>query len=320
MSEKIIRCDCDHDNVKIEEKVFQQAGIDYSWHHCIEQDDVIKECSGATVFLNQYAYMDEKIFKALPTLKCIVRYGVGVDNVNLKDATKYGVQVCNVPDYGTCEVADQALALMMTLTRKVSFVNEQIRKGTWDYSETIPVHRLSDCTVGIIGLGRIGTEFAKRVNSLGCRTIAYDVAFSDKTRTFSDIAEKVDLNTLLKESDIISIHCSLNDSTNNLIDENAFKKMKNSSFIINVARGGIIDEAALLKALEKKMIAGAGLDVVKDEHLDKENPLLKFDNFIVSPHMAWYSEESALDLKKKAAEEAVRFINGEKVRNPVNTL
>lgn len=320
MKEQIIICDCDHENVDTEKSVFNKAGIDFSWHHCVTQEDVINECQGAKAFLNQYVYMDEKIFTAIPTLKCIVRYGVGVDNINLKDATKYGVQVCNVPDYGTNEVADQALAIMMGLVRKLCFVNEKVREGVWDYTETIPVHRLAGSTVGIIGLGRIGTQFSIRAKALGCRVIAYDNAFGDPDRKFPDDVEQVSLETLLKESDIISIHCSLNEDTKNMIDGEALSKMKKTAFIVNVARGGIIDEDALDKALTEGTIAGAGLDVVKSERLDKDSSLLKHKNFIVSPHMAWYSEEAAYDLNRKAAEEAVRFIKGEKVLYPVNKL
>lgn len=320
MSDKIIICDCDHDNVDAEAEVFKKAGVSFSWHHCVKQEDVIRDCNGATVYLNQYAHMDKNIFKAVPTLKCVVRYGVGVDNVNLKDADEYGVQVCNVPDYGTCEVADQALALMMGLVRKVTLVNNDIRNGIWNYAETIPVHRLAVSTVGIIGLGRIGSQFAKRVKALGCRVIAYDVAFGESDRTFPDFVEQVSLEEVLKQSDIISIHSSLNEQTMNLIGKKEFAMMKPSAYIINVARGGIINEDALLDALENKKIAGAGIDVVKAEHLDKDSPLLKYKNLIVSPHMAWYSEEAALDLKRKAAEEAVRFVKGEKVHYPINKI
>ena len=153
----------------------------------------------------------------------------------------------------------------------------------------------------------------------GCRVIAYDIAFNGPDRVFPEDVEKVSLDTLLKESDIVSLHCSLNNETRNMIDEQAILKMKNTAYLVNVARGGIIDEDALDKALTEGLLAGAGLDVVKSEHLDSDSPLLKHDNFIVSPHMAWYSEEAALDLKRKAAEEAVRFINGEKVSYPVNS-
>lgn len=320
MDEKIIICDCDHQNVEEEKKIFDAAGYPFRWHHCMTQEEVIKQCKGAVVFLNQYVHMDEKIFQAIPTLKCVVRYGVGVDNVNLKDATKYGVQICNVPDYGTNEVADHALALMMSLVRKVYQVNAEIREGIWDYRRAIPVFRNAESTVGIIGLGRIGQAFAQRVRALGCRVIAYDNAFGDPSRSFPDEIEQASLEKVLTESDVISIHCSLNQETMGLIGAQQLAMMKPSAYLINVARGGIIDEAALDDALTNKIIAGAGLDVVKTERLHSDNCLLRHSNFLVSPHMAWYSEQSAVELNRKAAEEAVRFMRGDPVRCPVNRV
>lgn len=318
--EKIVICDLDHKDIAPEMAVLDKAGYEYKWLKCQSQEEVIEKCKGATVLLNQYVRMDEKIFSALPEVKCIVRYGVGVDNVNVDDATKYGVQVCNVPDYGTREVADQALSHMMMLVRKLNISNKLIREGIWDYQYHIPVKRLSETTVGVFGIGRIGTEFAKRVNALGCKVIAYDINYGKPGRTFPDFVEFVSFEELLEKSDIISIHSPKDETTYHAFSKNEFEKMKDTAYIINVSRGGIIDEDALCYALQNKLIAGAGLDVVEKEPLTKDCPLLKFDNFTISPHAAWYSEESAVELKRKVAEEAVRFMNGEKVHYPINNL
>lgn len=317
MNEQVIICDCDHKDIAEERAVLEAAGYSYSWHHCMTQDEVIAECQGATVFLNQYVRMDKRIFEAIPTLKCIVRYGVGFDNVNLDDAAKYGVRVCNVPDYGTNEVADQALAFMMSLVRKTYQVNKRVREGAWDYTETIPVFRTTGKTVGIIGLGRIGKAFAKRALALDSRVIAYDVLAGTEGFFCPPGVEMVSLDTLLRESDVISIHAALNETSRGMIDRAALGKMKPTAYIINVARGGIIDEEALDEALENKTIAGAALDVVASESLKADAPLLRHENFLVSPHMAWYSEESSRELKQKAAEEAVRFMRGEPLRCPI---
>lgn len=317
MNEQVIICDCDHQDIAEERAVLDAAGYSYAWHHCATQEEVIRSCQGATVFLNQYVTMDRRIFAAIPTLRCIVRYGVGYDNVNLQDAADWGVRVCNVPDYGTNEVADQALAFMMALTRKVCLVNGRVRQGVWDYTETIPVYRNTGRTVGIIGLGRIGRAFASRVLALGCRVVAYDVLAEAKTFRCPPGIEMVPLDTLLRESDVISIHCSLNSSSRGMIDGAALDKMKPSAYLINVARGGIIDEAALDRALEENRIAGAALDVVASERLPADAPLLRHPNLLISPHMAWYSEESSRELKRKAAEEAVRFLRGEPLRCPI---
>lgn len=319
-NEKIMICDCDHQDVEAERAVLKNAGYDCVWLHCKDQQEVIEKCRSAVVLLNQYVKMDKNIFEALPNVKCVVRYGVGVDNVNLEDANTYGVQICNVPDYGTREVADQALALMMALTRKVVLSNTLIRQGIWDYRREIPIHRMSAMTVGIYGMGRIGSEFAKRVHVMGCRVIAYEIEAGKKNRVFPDFVEFVSEEDLLEQADIISIHCPLTKDTWHAFGKKQFQRMKKSAYLINVARGGIIDEEALEWALREKEIAGAALDVVEKEPLRADHPLLSYDNFMISPHTAWYSEESAEELKRKAAEEAVRFMKKEPLYYPINLI
>lgn len=318
---KIIICDCDHKDVDTEKAVFDAAGMDFRWLHCMSQDEVIEQCQGAVCFLNQYVRMDEKIFKAIPSLRMVVRYGVGVDNVNLADATRYGVQICNVPDYGTNEVADQALALMLSLTRKTYMIGNMTRAGIWNYIESVPVHRLSTRTVGILGVGRIGAAFARRVHTLGCRVVAYDVRYGESGRVFPDFIEfKPTMDEVLAQADILSLHCALTEESRGMMNAAAFSKMKEGAYFINVARGGLVDEDALEGALSSGRLAGAGIDVVNAEPLSGESPLFRHENVVVTPHMGWYSEESAEELNRKCAEEVVRFLRGEAVRCPVNQL
>jgi D-3-phosphoglycerate dehydrogenase / 2-oxoglutarate reductase len=312
---KIALTDCDHLNVDIEEGVFKEAGFVFNQLQCKTEDDVIKNCEGIQGLMNQYAPITEKVLKSLPDLKVVVRYGVGVDNVNLEAASKYGVQVCNVPDYGMHEVADQALAMMLALTRKVVLNTELVRNGIWDYKRSIPVFRHSAITVGIVGLGRIGKAFAKKVNALGCNIVACEARSVD----VPDYVSLISFDELVKVSDVISIHCPA-DNNIDLFDKDVISKMKNTAYLINVSRGGIVNEPALNNALEKGTIAGAALDVFSKEPVNTECPLLKHKNFICSPHMAWYSEESALELKRKVAEEIIRFAKGEKVNYAINKL
>lgn len=311
---KVIICDLDHKDIVQELEVLNNAGLDVKWLHCKTQDEVIENCKGAVILLNQYVKMDKKIFEALPTVKCVIRYGVGYDNINLNDARAYDVQACNIPDYGTREVADQALAHMMNLVRKISFTNTLIRQGTWDYRKSIPIFRMSDAVVGICGVGRIGTAFAQRVRPLCKRIIAYDSDYGKAGRSFPDFVDFVSFDELLSQSDVLSVHCPRSDETYHLFSKDSFAKMKSTSYFINVSRGGIVKENALFDALKGKQIAGAALDVVEHEPLAPDSPLLTLSNFSISPHSAWYSEQSALDLKTKAAEEAVRFIKGEALK------
>ena len=319
-SQAVIITDCDHYDIDIETNILNQHTIQFQKKQCKTEQDLIDQCQDATVWINQYAPITENVLANCPDLKLVVRYGVGVNNVDVQAATKFGVQVCNVPDYGTQEVADHALACLLTLTRKVSQMSSLVKQGIWDYQKSIPVFRHSEQKVGIIGIGRIGTAFAHRVHALNSQVLAYDPKLTEERKKRApEFVQFVDLETLLKESDIVSIHCPL-DSAYHLIGEEELRKMKRSSYLINVSRGGIINELALDKALTEGWIAGAALDVAEIEPISTDSPLLKHENLYCTPHMGWYSEESAKELKRKVAEEAVRFLQGEQVHYPINNL
>ena len=291
MNEKLVAItDCDHESIEVEAGVLEAAGLKAPWFHCKTEDDLIRDCAGFRSVINQYARFTERVFANLPDLKVIVRYGVGVDNVDLAAATKYGVKVCNVPDYGMYEVADHAMALALALARKIVFNNENVKNGVWEYQKAIPIYRLSTQTVGVIGVGRIGTAFAERAKAFGMKVLVYDEHAAKAGKTL-DYMEVVSLDELLEKSDIISVHCPL-DGNRDLIAAPQLKKMKKNAFLINVSRGGIINEHDLHEALVNNEIAGAACDVFCPEPVSEYNPLLKLQNFLASPHIAWYSEES----------------------------
>lgn len=314
---KICITDCDHADMKQEDAVFAKAGVSYDLMQCHTEDDLIREIAGYDIAINQYAPFTERVLRELsPTLKQVVRYGVGVNNVDLEAATKYGVQICNVPDYGMNEVADQALALTMALWRKVVFIAADTKKGNWDYTKAIPIRRLPGSTVGIIGLGRIGKTYAKRMSGFDVKLIA-----SDPRREAGSEAAGVTIcsfEEVIENADIISVHAPLDETTRNLFNAETFRKMKESAILINTSRGGIVNEDDLYRALRNGEIAGAGIDVIEHEPIAKDHPLLTLDNCILTPHIAWYSEEAASELKRKVAEEALRFLRGEPVAYPVN--
>ena len=247
----------------------------------------------------------------------MVRDGVGVDTVDLKAAAEYGIQVGNVPDYGMNEVADHALALLLMMLRKTDQMNRFTKTTGWDYTQSIPIRRFSEQTVGVVGLGRIGRNFAEKAAALGFRVIGYDPMVNQGERIGN--AEAVSFEELLKQSDAVSLHCPA-DGNQNLFDMEAFRVMKDSAVIVNAARGGIINEEDLDRALKEKVIAGAALDCMKSEPMMTDSSIFENENLIVTPHMAWYSEEAAMELKRKAAEEAVRFAKGEAIHYPVNRI
>lgn len=314
---KIYITDCDHDSVDIEKKVFADAGMSVTLKNAKTEDEVIDQCGDGEIFIVQYAHITRKVMDAIPSMKYIVRYGVGVDTIDMEAATEKGIQVGNVPDYGMNEVADHALALLLDLVRKVGKMNKYTKSEKWDYQPSMPIHRLSEQTVSVVGLGRIGRNFATKAHALGFKILGYDPYF--KATAENNFIKSVSLETLVKESDAISLHIPA-DNNLNLFNADTFKAMKDSAVIINVARGGIINEDDLDQALTNKDIAGAALDCMATEPMPANAPIFKHDNLIVTPHMAWYSEEAASELKRKVAEESVRFAHGEKINYPVNHI
>jgi D-3-phosphoglycerate dehydrogenase len=219
--------------------------------------------------------------------------------------------------YDICDVADHTIMLMLALTRKLFFVDKSIKKFEWDWKKFHPITRIKGKTVGIIGLGRVGRQVAKRLIGFDVNLLAYDPYIPvDVFKTYN--AKKVDYTTLLEQSDIITIHVPLNKETRNMISTNQLKKMKKKAILINAARGGIVDEKALCKALMKKDIAGVGLDVLEEEPIQKDNQLLYFDNVIITPHMGWYSEDTVDEVQRIAAKQVLQCLEGKIPTNLVN--
>ena len=316
---KIVVSDCDHESMSIEEKVLKDAGYSMTLHQCKTEEDLINLCKGASSVMNQYAPFTRRVIEALkPDLKQIVRYGVGVNNVDLEAASDHGVQVCNVPDYGMNEVSDHGIAMMMALVRKIVLMNNLVHKNEWDYQKSIPIFRLSEQTLGVIGLGRIGRLFAKKASAFGFKILGHDIYYKPNAADGTDFITPASIEEIIEKSDVIAVYCPLTDETRDMFNDVAFDKMKKTAYIINTSRGGIINENALAKALAEGKIAGAALDVADKEPLPADSPLRKFDNCLLTPHMAWYSEEAGCELKRKVAEEVVRFSKGEAVHYPVN--
>ena len=259
----VLIVDCDHASVDIERAVLADICPDVPWLRCKTEDDVMAQCAEAEGLIIMYAPMTRRVLAQLPKCKVIVRYGVGVDTVDLKAAAELGIVVSNVPDYGTHEVSDHALAMMLCLTRKIALANTLVKGGQWDFRLMRPIHRHQVQTIGILGIGRIGSAMAHKAHALGMKVLAHDPFVDPATRP--DYVEFVSLDDLLRRSDVLSVHCPLNDSTRYLLDEAKLRLMKPSAYLINTARGSIVDEAALNTLLEAKLLAGAALDVLSTE-------------------------------------------------------
>lgn len=312
----VIVADCDHPDIDIEKKVLSDVCRDLPWLKCRTEDEVIEQCADAEGLIIMYAPLTRRVMQHLKRCKIIARYGVGVDTIDLKAAADLGIVASNVPDYGTQEVSDHALAMMLCLTRKIASTNSLVKRGDWDFRLSQPIFRHQVQTIGIIGIGRIGGAMAHKTHALGMRVIAFD-PYADKTQV-PDYVTLVSLEELLQQSDVVSVHCPLTEATRNLLDEAKLRLMKPTAYLVNTARGSIVDEVALEKLLSEKKLAGAALDVLSSEPGKASHPLFKHDNFLCTPHMAWHSSESAQELKRKAAEEVRRVLRGEAPLYQVN--
>lgn len=254
----------------------------------------------------------------LERCRIIARIGTGLDAIDLDFAARKGIWVTYVPDYSIDEVSTHAIALLLTQARGIVTYANATREGTWD-SSLHYIRRLQGQVLGILGCGRIGQATAAKGRGIGLRVIGYDPFIGPDQLRVQGI-EPVDLETLLRESDYISLHSPLTGDNRNLINAGTLAQMKPSAYLINTARGPLIDEAALLNAVRNGQIAGAALDVFVTEPPAPDNPLLHDPRIIVTPHAAWYSEEAKIDVRQRGAEDVVRVLRGEPPRAPANRL
>ncbi|UPM44724.1 C-terminal binding protein [Halocatena salina] len=257
------------------------------------------------------------VFEAVDSLQVVGRAGIGVDNVDIDAAESHGVTVVHDPAYSVDEVATHALALLLAVARNVHIFDRQTTDGGWNWKEGRPIHRLRGSTLGLVGFGKISRRLAAMVQGMGLDVLAYDPYVPDHEFAHFDV-EPVGFEDLLARSRYVSIHVPLYDDTRHLFDRAAFEQMRNDAIVINTARGPVVDEDALLTALDTDEIAKAGIDVMVSEPPD-ESPLLDREDVIVTPHTSWYSEASRRDLSKHVARDVARVLAGEEPRSPVNT-
>jgi D-3-phosphoglycerate dehydrogenase len=310
----VIITDCDHGNIAQEEAVLRAAGVPHRLHQAKTEDDVIAVARDADAVILQYAPITGRVLDALPKCLVAVRYGVGVDTVDLAAATARGVMVANVPDYCIEEVSDHAIAMLLSLWRGVTAYDRAIRRGSWSTTERPPVPRLAGRVLGVVGVGRIGAQTARKGAGLGMRVIGYDPYLANLPAGVAKVA----MDELLRESDAVTLHMPLTAETRHLVNEAALRKMKPTALLVNTARGGIVDTAALVRALREGWIAGAALDTLEQEPVPRDSPLLSLPNVILNPHASWYSDQSVPELKRKTAETAVAVLRGRRPTSVVN--
>jgi len=284
-----------------------------------EGDDVLKaQVKDAVAVVLIARTLDAGIIGALERCKVILTLSVGYDCVDVGAATAKLIPVCNTPAYCTDEVANHAITLLLALARKIHLILPRSKDAVWDYKYTKPIFNFKDKTLGIIGLGRVGRALVPKAKGFGMKVCAYDPYVEDDIYALLEVERKYELDELLGDSDYISIHTPLTPETFHLIDAAALGKMRKHAVIVNTARGPIIDEGALFEALDKGSIGAAGIDVLESEPPAANNPLLSKDNALVSPHVAWYSEESFEADMIDGMDELERVLRGQRPRFIVN--
>ncbi|MDO4406927.1 MAG: C-terminal binding protein [Eubacteriales bacterium] len=291
-------------------RICAENGVTFEALNCVDEKDVIAQCQDADAILDVYTKLSAETIQALPNCKAFLRFGIGYDTFDVEAATAAGKMVCNVPDYCIEEVATHTVALILDLSHKVKFLADSVESGIWNANVGYPPHRLSGQTVGFIGFGNIARKAAEYMKAFGVEILAYDPYLTEEF-VAGQGAKKVELDELLALSDIVSLHTPLFDSTYHIINEKSIAKMKDGVLLVNTSRGPLIDQDALVAAVESGKIAGAGLDVVEVEPLtDPESPLLRSGRIVVTPHAAYNSVESFAELMEKIAETACNILNG----------
>lgn len=314
---KVVITEAEHESFEPEKEELNKVGAEVVVGQCKTEDEIIKIAKDADGLIVQYASITRRVIKSLKKCKVISRYGIGVDSIDVEAATEHGIWIVNVPEYCIDEVSDHTIALALACVRKVLMLDNAVKRGIWDFKISTPIFRLRNMKLGLVGFGNIARMVSLKAQAFGLIVVAYDPYISSSVMAQNNV-KKVGLEDLLKEADIISLHLPLTKDTKYMFTEKEFKIMKNRAFIINTARGPLIKENDLYRALNEKWIAGAGLDVIEKEPIDLNNNLLKLDNIIITPHVAFYSEESLKDLQRSAAKGVAQVLNGETPSSIVN--
>ncbi|MEP2023401.1 MAG: C-terminal binding protein [Reichenbachiella sp.] len=305
---KVVITDWNFPNIEIEKNIIEAAGHTLIDAQCKTEEEVIELVRDADIVIAQWAPVKAAAIAAMTQCQGIVRYGIGLDNIDLEAAKSKGIPVANVPDYCLNEVADHTVALMMASQRQILSTWDRINQGTWVITSPMTLPPLRQSTLALVGLGRISQRVASRAQAFGMKVIAFDPGL--KAEQFNELnVESVSLEQIWERGDIVSLHCPLMESTQHIINTEVLSKMKSTSIVVNTSRGGLVHTNDLINALNAGTIAGAALDVVEEEPLSGDHPLLKAQNVIVTSHTAWHSGSSITELQTLAAEKAIELLN-----------
>ena len=315
---KVLITDYVWPNTNVEREVLERIDAQAIESDSPDEQRLAELASECDAILTCFAKVTDRVIRSAPNLKVVSRYGVGVDNIAVDTATELGIPVTYVPDYCIEEVADHSMALLLTLARSVVNLNSEVRSGGWDPGVGRPVYRLRGKVVGIVGYGRIGRAVAERARSFGFEIAVHDPYLNESMFPAGQAPKFVSFEELLAAADFVSVHTPLTTDTRHLIGEPELKKMKPSAFLINTCRGPVIDEYALAQALDDGELAGAGIDVLEGEPPPSDHPIRSARNAVITPHTAFYSEESLHELQRRTAQCAADALCGKVPENVYN--
>jgi D-3-phosphoglycerate dehydrogenase len=314
--QKVLYADSSFEDLSDFENALAAVGATVVHGGCKTTQDVIASESDAVCIVTERIPLDETVFKACPALKMVYTNNVGTDLIDIPAATRYGIRVCNNPDYNFREVAEHTVALLLSLIRKIPKADAYVRSGSYDYNHLAPLKRFEGSTVGLLGFGRIARSVAKKLTGFEVRVLFYDPYV---TETRIGQAEKTSLKTLLQTSDYLCVHAPLMEQTHHVLNAETLNWMKPGAAIVNAARGEIIDTPALIAALKSGRLSGAALDVVEEyDSLGPGHVLCGMDNIILTPHSAWLSEDAFDQCKNDLTNEIVRFFKNQPLKALLN--
>ncbi len=315
---RVVVTDYSFGELSLETAILEPLGCTITAGQCRTEQEAIELLAGAEYVMTQFAPITSRVIDTLDNARVIVRYGIGVDNVDIAAAAARKIPVCNVPDYCIDEVADHTIGMILSLTRQMVRVASSVKAGQW--ASGVPLsslHAVKELTTGVVGTGRIGREVISRLKPFKTPILAYDPILSDAQAQALGV-EKVSLDYLIEHSDLITLHCPSTPETKHMINAQSLARMKDGVLLINVARGTLVDMAALVSALQSGKLAGAALDVTDPEPINADSPLLGMDNVVITSHMASASIKSVPELRSRVAQTVVRSIRREPLLTCIN--
>lgn len=318
MNFSVLMTDTIFPDTSLEQEVFSQEGISFKLSPSSDADTLSELGKSADALLVVYAEVTAHVIEKLEHCKVIVKAGIGYNNIDVKAAAKKGIIVANVPDYCQDEVADHTFGMLLALARKTCYLNNQVAKGCWSANQGKDAPRLKGKTLGLLGCGAIGQQVAERAKPFGLKVVGYDPYSPPQTFIDFEIENITNFDTFLSKADFLSLHLPLTDDTKHIINKESLAKVKKTAFVINTARGGLIEENDLYTAILEEDLAGAALDVLEQEPPIKTPKLFQLDNVIITPHTAFLSQDSVSDLRKKASQEIAATLKNGSAKNPVN--